>query len=418
MLLISWTHESNGWLGWLFWNSKKGCVFDLNWDIPHVHQPVILRKGPHGFELALPTKERNLKFHYKEEIGIACPGPTNDIMYMYKDGIHFAIGMCYKLNGIKFDRTLSKPIIVKCSKEIETVIRPTGKICAAGLGEELLVGYDANEGFHTLLTVCYNRTTVRTLYSINVLYSMIQGAETRNQRPPWIKGPPSLYPDNFDVHETYKYTNQEKVFERIVGKKMRNQYLKPTFLYRAHLASGKDFLMGAWQFSSNCYVNLIPQWQSINIGHWYKLEKIIRKAAAFASVDYVITTGTYGVMTAEDEDSNVHEIYLEPERKLLPVPALTWKIVLENRNKSCIVFLMTNNPFQEKPDPIICNSICLEHGWPDIYVYPYRGYMYCCTIEDFRSAVPYAPEFECLSVLDKPDDYNPKKYISFARQSN
>ena len=65
---------------------------------------------------------------------------------------------------------------------------------------------------------------------------------------------------------------------------MRNQYLKPTYLYRAHLAAGKDFLMGAWQFSSNCYVNLIPQWQSVNIGHWYKLEKMIRKAASFVSL--------------------------------------------------------------------------------------------------------------------------------------
>lgn len=65
----------------------------------------------------------------------------------------------------------------------------------------------ANEGFHSILTVCYNRTTVRTLYSINILYSVIEGAETRNQRPPWIKGHPSLYPENFDIHETYKYVS-------------------------------------------------------------------------------------------------------------------------------------------------------------------------------------------------------------------
>lgn len=132
------------------------------------------------------------------------------------------------------------------------------------------------------------------------------------------------------------------------------------------------------------------------------------------SMDLVITTGTYGVMTAPDDQGNLHEIYLEPEQKLLPVPALTWKIVVENRNKSCIVFLMTNNPFQEKADPIICNSICSDHRWPDYYTYTYRGYLYCCTIEDFRAVVNYAPEFDCLSVLDKPDDYNPKKYISYA----
>lgn len=82
--------------------------------------------------MAIPTNDRKLKFHYKEEIGIACPGPTNQIMYMYKDGIQFAIGMCYKLNSIRFDRKMSKSIIVKCSEEIETVIRPTGRICASG----------------------------------------------------------------------------------------------------------------------------------------------------------------------------------------------------------------------------------------------------------------------------------------------
>lgn len=63
---------------------------------------------------------------------------------MHKDGIQFSVGMCYKLNSIKFDKTMSKSIIVKCSEEIETVIRPTGKLCASGLGEELLVGYDVS----------------------------------------------------------------------------------------------------------------------------------------------------------------------------------------------------------------------------------------------------------------------------------
>ena len=63
---------------------------------------------------------------------------------MPKNDIQFAIGVCYKLNSIRFDRKMSKPIIVKCSQEIETVIRPTGTLCAAGLGEELLIGYDVS----------------------------------------------------------------------------------------------------------------------------------------------------------------------------------------------------------------------------------------------------------------------------------
>uniref|UniRef100_A0A1B6CX44 DNA/RNA non-specific endonuclease/pyrophosphatase/phosphodiesterase domain-containing protein n=1 Tax=Clastoptera arizonana TaxID=38151 RepID=A0A1B6CX44_9HEMI len=172
-----------------------------------------------------------------------------------------------------------------------------------------------------------------------------------------------------------------------------------TFLSRGHLASAKDFLMGAWQSSSYIYINLIPQWQSINTGHWYKLEKAIRRLANLLQDDFIIVTGTHGVMSGINYNKEKTNLYLDPERKILPVPETLWKIVVNPINSSCIVFLMSNNPFEENPPNHLCDNVCDKFFWPKFFIYNWRGYMYCCTYRSFKKVIKYAPEFNCKRVL-------------------
>lgn len=123
--------------------------------------------------------------------------------------------------------------------------------------------------------------------------------------------------------------------------------------------------------------------------------------------DFIITTGTHGVMTGISYNKTKTSLYLDPERKLLPVPDILWKIVAHPKNMSCIVFLMSNNPFEEDPPGHICDNICENFFWPKIFVYNWRGYMYCCSYKNFKNIVSYAPELQCNSILyniPEPDE--------------
>lgn len=60
----------------------------------------------------------------------------------------------------------------------------------------------------SILNVCYNISEVKTIYAVNILHgNKIAGAEVRMFRPKFIVGPKDLYPEGFDVHNTYKYVS-------------------------------------------------------------------------------------------------------------------------------------------------------------------------------------------------------------------
>lgn len=59
---------------------------------------------------------------------------------------------------------------------------------------------------------------------------------------------------------------------------------KTFFLSRGHLAPDADFLFSAHQFLTYFYVNVAPQWQSINAGNWLKVEENTRKIAKRVSI--------------------------------------------------------------------------------------------------------------------------------------
>ncbi|XP_046667878.1 uncharacterized protein LOC124359297 isoform X1 [Homalodisca vitripennis] len=451
--LLFFVHIFQTYSMWPF-NSRKSCVLDVNWNLIHQNAPLLLRRSAHGYELASPdsvVKVGNyflghrltgvIKIPYEEEIYAACPGYGNTL-YGLKEPAQFATFKClHRRNILRMDKQMFKSHLLKCTQPVATLIRKTDRCCGDGLGMEYEIGYsvtpesnpsvrnpqtyglmwmkmnqpdakrvpqEGKSGFYRVMTCCYDSQKVRTLYSVNILLGdKIAGAETRRERPPFIIGQSSLYPAHFDVHNIYKYPNQKKVLQKILGRRKSDSMLTKTFLTRGHLASEHDFLMGNWQASSFSYINLVPQWQSINRGHWYRLEKKLRRLADITKHNLVIASGTYGILTVEDDHNTTREIYLDPDRELLPVPAYLWKLVFSPKNNTCIAFVISNNPFEASRTEPFCQDICHEHNWPEDYIYEWRGRMFCCSADELRTVIPYIPKFACYGILDYIPEQTP-----------
>lgn len=387
---------------WWFWRKSEGCSLNLNKDLSHIHEPVFLKKGPRGLELAMPTlvdDDGVFRLLKGEELIVACPGRKNEIRGITISGSQSAVSKCVSGHMLHVKHEDVAATDIDCKRRVFVTLKMTERECGGYIGEELELGYEIS-GWHRLITCCYYRNHGESLYTTHILYgSTLKGAELKSDRPNFLRGPKSLY-HNFSPDFAYKQKNQRNILARLLGENKANYMLARSFLARSHLSPDGDFLLGSWQHLTYFYVNTAPQWQSINGGNWQTIETVIRQHAINLKADLIITTGTYGVLTVEDEQGYPRKLYLEPYQELLPVPELFWKMVVNPEKNACIVFVVTNNPFDESPLMPICDSICYDHGWPSDLNSHVRGRVYCCTYEDFIKLVSYAPEHNCQTVLD------------------
>ncbi|XP_046667879.1 uncharacterized protein LOC124359297 isoform X2 [Homalodisca vitripennis] len=388
--LLFFVHIFQTYSMWPF-NSRKSCVLDVNWNLIHQNAPLLLRRSAHGYELASPdsvVKVGNyflghrltgvIKIPYEEEIYAACPGYGNTL-YGLKEPAQFATFKClHRRNILRMDKQMFKSHLLKCTQPVATLIRKTDRCCGDGLGMEYEIGYSVTPE---------SNPSVRNPQTYGLMWMKMNQPDAK--RVPQ-EGP-----------------NQKKVLQKILGRRKSDSMLTKTFLTRGHLASEHDFLMGNWQASSFSYINLVPQWQSINRGHWYRLEKKLRRLADITKHNLVIASGTYGILTVEDDHNTTREIYLDPDRELLPVPAYLWKLVFSPKNNTCIAFVISNNPFEASRTEPFCQDICHEHNWPEDYIYEWRGRMFCCSADELRTVIPYIPKFACYGILDYIPEQTP-----------
>lgn len=185
-----------------------------------------------------------------------------------------------------------------------------------------------------------------------------------------------------------------------------NQY----FLARGHLAPNADFVFNAQQKATYELFNAAPQWQSINNGNWKKLEVNIRKLAVDRNIQLEVHTGTLGVLQLKNSKGTPTDIYLSPTDSKMPVPKFFYKIVIDTTNKLGVVFVIANNPYFDKRETVsytLCEDVANDMNWPKFWYENSvtgnrladrttdsqinKGYLYACTIEDFKKKVLNLP---------------------------
>jgi len=344
----------------------------------------------------LIDEEGVFKLQSGDELYIACPGNGNEIKGFSAKS---ATSTCIKDQTLQIRNTEVYSTNLECKKKAFTTLKETNNECGNYMGKEIQLGFEV-EGWHPLVTLCYDCTHAGTLHTTHILYgSTLRGAEVKGHQTYFNKGPRHLY-QGIDPITAYKQASQRETLTRLLGEERANYMLARSYLARSHLSPDGDFLLGSWQHLTYFYINTAPMWQSINGGNWLKLETTIRNYATSVKEDFVVTTGTYGVMETEDSKGLVKKIFLDPIQELIPVPKLFWKILSNPKINSCIVFLVHNDPFESKKPQTICKNICQQYGWPTETGSVGKGFTYCCSYADFKNTVNFAPEFNCKNTLD------------------
>lgn len=319
----------------------------------------------------------------------SCPGSRNQV-----------IGLTQQHGVLECDagalRAVASPIPkainsrdLTCKKPASAELRPGSK-CGEG-GRWFNAGFNVSgTGFVPLFGMCHNVDLGATLYAAHKLYGgAIDAAQDESKRPAFHQGLGELFV-GYSPDDAYKKSRQQATLMQLLGTKRSKEVLDVSPLVRGHLSPDGDFLWAPHQWATYFYSNVAPQFSSINGGHWKVVENLARKLASQLKADLMVYTGTHGVLTLTNGDGKKVAIYLEPNKRKMPVPEHFWKVIYNPATKSGIALAVANNPTLAGSDRAashLCEDRCAEHGWPaDLLKDVRKGLVVCCTVQQLKQA--------------------------------
>lgn len=291
----------------------------------------------------------------------------------------------FKIDG--GPQLLEEKTFGKCKLNTRGTPQVTHKKCVNGAGDLIKIGYSLNPLLE-LYRVCYDTTKSAAMYTIHTingesLHSKMSG----NDR--YFRHEGSGFPS---ISDMYEKTNQRKRFQEIFGS-TGQAYLDTSYLERGHMTPYADFAMSTWQYTTNYYINVYPQWEKINNGNWGRIEDMVRDHAKKTNRNYKVFTGNHELLTLEYK-----EIYLyfggRHGDHRIPVPKWSWKVVIDGAANSGIAFLTLNNPHVQPDVPInnLCPNICATSNWQHrSFSNRGQGYTICCNVNDIKTVITSIP---------------------------
>ncbi|XP_014241376.1 uncharacterized protein LOC106662082 [Cimex lectularius] len=388
-------------------SSRDGeCKISVKNDFPNEKEPFLLKRDEKGLDFFLPKFEnKDDVFHInaRDEFYVVCPSRANRLQKTSKPMQKVS---CKGDNVFVVNHEEVTFKTLACQRNVSSSINITSRPCAQSKGIIVEVGFQA-AGWHSLIKICHNQTNGLSYYSLHtVRRELIDGGSY--QRSSFRKESKDLFKD-YNPDNYYKKNHQITMLKKIVGDSNVSKYVNNNqFMSRGHLTPVKDLPFKSWQSFTFGFSNAAPQWQTINNGAWKKLETAVRDNKQ--SDVYEVATGTYGVCKIKDQNGT--DVPLSLHAGKIPVPDYFWKLVQDPKDKSCIVFVCTNNPFLDAQPTPFCSDICTANNWfvnennmqgkakratPNLS----QGYMYCCSYSDLKSkkADLDMPEFKCNGTL-------------------
>ncbi|KAK2719766.1 uncharacterized protein LOC136037122 [Artemia franciscana] len=392
---------------------KASCIINLDSSQRPSPSPLFFRNVP-GLPFAVPRWTNDVR---------ALPVNADDSLVLLCSGSKFSnydtdqvIATC--VSGTKFSVNGEEVSFssLSCDSTVRDVAVRTGGICEGGL-LEAVVAFESNYGNlpnlesnqRVMITICHDSSIAGTFYEKHVLNGGgVLAKDKDSSRPSFREG--DFYPQftTMSVNTAYTQKQQEITVEDILGSSsLAGDYIRPednVFLSRGHLAPDADFCWYQGQDATYWFLNVAPQWQVFNGGNWVQIETEVRGYAIDRDRDVTVYTGTHQIAQLADEndaDKDIH-LYIDAAEPLLPVPRLFWKILHDEVENTAVAFVGINNPhLQAIPDDyIICNSVCDQISFvtwdiTDIL----KGYTYCCTTQELKSAIPLVPELGNVGLL-------------------
>ncbi|VEN40216.1 unnamed protein product [Callosobruchus maculatus] len=274
---------------------------------------------------------------------------------------------------------------------------------------ETEVGFQVDENrFITTYSVCFDNVNQNTMYSFFNLTSEIASAARGVPRPNFYEDKGFYHVGGVPVYKLYARTGQRKTINTLLGLHYSStKYIQNgawLFLARGHLTAKADFVYAAQQDSTFRFLNVAPQWQSFNGKNWERVESSTRAYAVKHETYLLIWTGTHGVATLPHESTGEEVklyLYVDGEKRGIPVPALYWKLIYSPISKQGVVLIGHNNPYEKSIGKhVICPDVSDKIEWVSWNRTNIRdGYSYACEVESFRKVVKYAPKVYVTGLL-------------------
>ncbi|EDW73087.1 uncharacterized protein Dwil_GK16832 [Drosophila willistoni] len=270
----------------------------------------------------------------------------------------------------------------------------SGTACEGGT-ELLHIGFNVAAGFLSHLEICYDEEKQISRYVRYELTPANVGYQRGVAEPGYLRG--DFYSGE-DVNILYGQTHQLEVLTETLGASA-NQYIdtsKDMYLTRGQLAARQDFVHGSQQRATHFYVNAVPQWRSITIGNWLAVERSLRQFVADKALNVSVYAGAWGVSTLPNAAGEQVELYLNHNTDQLPVPRLTYRLVIDQVSRQGVVLVVANNPHvtlsETLENYVICEDIGAQLDWLDWdKTNLNEGYGYACSVEDFTAVVKDLP---------------------------
>lgn len=377
---------------------------DVNANLPSTCPLLLLPGGSNDIKgFWEPDSSGILSLAAGEQIIVACPGPSNNLE---ATGLVSNVATCVSGTNFEIDGSSYSLSSLNCVHLPYHDAQSTTRTCAGGTYEIIEIGFNVETDFYKLIDVCFDPSLLNSVYSHYVVVAGIGGYESGYPRPSFIAG--DFY-GSVDVDTAYTRNSQQFVVGDLLGSSsLGSQYISSSsdyFLSRGHLAAKADFVFGVNQRATFWYINVAPQWQTFNGANWNTLEMNVRSFADANLLDLQVYTGTYGVTTLPNVNGVETELYLGVDsnnNKVIPVPKLYWKLVIDEASNSGVVFLGVNNPYIDNPgsDYFICTDVCSQINWVHWQASDVQnGISYCCEVSDFQRTVTVLPEISVGSLL-------------------
>ncbi|KAH8400762.1 hypothetical protein KR009_000776, partial [Drosophila setifemur] len=241
-------------------------------------------------------------------------------------------------------------------------------------GTLFVVGYFLERRNLELYRTCFDEGRGRVLYSQSDVYF-----KSFFPKRPFVD---FLTDEMFSPREASSYmkSNIYFAFRCIYGD---GQHYLPNpralVINRGHLVASADFLFVDQMCSTFRYLNVVPQFKSINDGNWEKIERWLRSQVPQESY-FRVKTGGLGILSLPDANGVLQPAFLAGSK--IPVPEWTYKVVRDVSGNGLYVFLTYNNTFlRERPQVLdFCQPVPCPVSLPNS---PDEGYTFCCDPKQF-----------------------------------
>lgn len=280
---------------------------------------------------------------------------------------------------------------------VERLEQPCGDGDVASAARIYRVGYQLGAGrFVRTLELCHDAEKLQTEYAF---YQLLPANEHFQRHVKRLKFSAAGHFSGYNIGRLYSQMHQKQRAMQLLQHGLFDMKAG-IFLARGHLAAKGDLIYASQQRSSFNYLNVAPQWQSFNGGHWATVEDVTRRFVARSGLSLSVYTGTYGVMPLPDAAHTSFHLTTDANNTaVLRVPRLFYRLLIDNaRPWRGLALIGVNNPHatlaQIQESYMICDPLQpqLVPWLPWLHHKNLRkGYLYACSVASVASVVGHLP---------------------------